>query len=282
MAFNHEVETVFSGSQYKKETNYGTEGTGNATQFVGMNVLPTIVQSKEVNKVQGLAMPTGMKIGEEHSTWEGEGALCTAEMQFFADVISTEPSDPNSFTLYHKEMKSAGCAVSGFSITGDTQTLTGKVSFVGKKVTTGATSTLGNPVMPILFEPQKTKISLNGSELLKVNQWSVDVSGIWDIVNFVDANKQSIAQGEIDGSFSFTMPLDSNAYTYLNNNALNTAVITNTTTIGSSNYTFTIAFDFMFEAPDKPSDTNRVWTIPLKGKIMNKSPKAIEITYTGA
>ena len=169
--------------------------------------------------------------------------------------------------------------VSGFSLQGDTEKIQTGVNFVGKKVQEQSSTITPTVIQPTVYDPMKTTVSLGSGEPSKVNAWSVEVQGLWNIANYIDDTKQNLIQTMGSANFSLTLPLESPALTYLSEKGKKTCTITNET---DTNLGFTISFDFYWQAPDSPSDTNGLWTINLKGTIINKSPSSITITATNS
>lgn len=288
-SLDHEVETVFANSFWKAETSWGTEN-GTAGQgfapFKGFNITPNFIQNKNTIDVQGFTLPLGVMAGVENSEWSGDGWLCYEEMAFFASFISQGKANPNSFTLQHKKLKSTGCVVKGYSITSTPEQMTASLSFVGKTPVTQQNEFDMPTTAPTLhfFEPMKNTVTLtdksaSGSSQLvsKLNAFKFEMADMWAIVNYIDPDygtddsKQSIAQTRASGTFSMTLPMDDNCYGFLHSNSLYHAKIENKTTYGSTIYNFTIDFDFMWNAPSTPSDTDNVWTIELNGAVMNSA-----------
>lgn len=281
--FTHEIETIFSGTSFKKETAWGTEagtvGTG-FSKFYGFDVTPTLNQETKNIEVKGITLPTGVLKGIKWTTWSGSGSLGYKDFALFTDILSGGQMLPNSYTLYHQGMKALGCAVSGFSISGSPMEMTGSVNFVGKDVTTGvstptyATAADGDTVF---FQPDQTRIYIDDTEIQKVNAYEFNIDGIWNIANYINPQYQSIAQDRINGSFSMTIPLNSTAFGYFNDNAVHEVKIENNTVLGDKTYWFTIEFNTMLSTPDSPGDTDRLWTIKCNGAVIHDETKAVNI-----
>ena len=289
MPFEHEIESVFQGSYYKDESAYGTS-TGDAKQFYTMTVSPTL-------EVPGATLPVGMTQGLATSSWTASGQLCWEELPFLSGikptvtsgsisggVVSNTTSEPNSFTLIHRTLQATGCVVSGFKINGDTENIETEVNFIGKGITNDGSVSGVSPLAPTLYVPYQTTVTI-GSAQSKVNSWSLDVSDIWSNVNYLSTSNtplQTVAQKRCSGKFSAVLPYDkAMALGILSDNGVKSVSISNTTTVGSYEYTFTISFKIMFDNAEGPSDTNEVWTLPVNGIIMNDgSNQAITITAT--
>lgn len=300
--FEHEPETIFQSSFYAPETTKFGTAVGSPTSFVTLNITPSFEMERNPIEVQGATLPVGMTQGLATSTWEGEGQMCVEELQFLSGiqptitdhaitggVISDAPSNPNSFTLYHKGFKASACVVSGFKIEGDTKELKTSVSFVGSAAVKDTASTLSfTPTKPTLFVPYNTSVSFYDSSnqlvssIDKVNSFTLEVSDIWSpvsyLVNSNQTRQQTVAQQRVSGSFNCVVPYDDDAIglNLLTNNNTYKVVLSNTT----DSKTFSFTFDIMIGGMEAPSDTDNIWTIPINGVIMNKATKAIDFSYS--
>lgn len=274
--FTHTPETIFAGTRYKHETVYGTENTPTGqgfSKFYGVSVTPTIQQDTKNVEVQGITLATGVLKGAEYSTWEGSGSCAFADFGIIVDINSSGPQQPNSYTLQHFDLKSTGCAVKSYGISGSPLELNMDLGFVGKKVTKGI-ATPTNDVTPegqsVFFEPTNTKIYIDDHLVERVNAFSLSVDGIWDIGNFIDNDKQTILQTRVNGEFTITEPMvNTQTYSVWKGDGVQTVKIVNKTDIGTTRYWFTIEFKVMWQTPDSPGDTDNMWTVQNKATIIH-------------
>lgn len=317
--FPHEKETVFTGSYFANEKTATSGEFGKAPAigagtkpFCSLSVSPQFEKPMNNVNVPGVLFPTAVTRGVETTTWTGQGNLSYEEFEFFSGypfdasgeggVVSDGPSDPNSFTLYHDKLRAVGCAVSSFSINADPEQIQANVTFIGKApeiIADGDSAslynangtkkaTIGKIQSPTLFEPNNTEVvfekdGADYSSPAKLNAWTFELNNLWSNANFINQSQQTIVQTQAEGNFSLTLPLESNAYQYLGEKGVISATISNSTPVGDYNYCFSIQFNFLWQAPESPSDTNGVWTIGLKGTVTNKettnSDRAVVIKF---
>jgi len=276
--WTHTPESVFAGSRYKKEDKYGEEkatvGQG-FSKFFSLSVTPTIQQETKNIEVNGTTLPVGVLKSTEYSEWNGSGAISYADFNVLIDVDSSGPIDPVSYTLQHYDLRSEGCVVKNYTISGSPLDLNMEVGFVGKKITKGV-DTPTNDVTPTgfnkFYEPTNTEIYIDNKLVERVNAFSLSVDGIWTIGNFIDNDYQTILQSRVNGEFDITEPMvNTEDYSvWKPDTGVSSIKIQNETEIDNQKYWFTVEFDVMWQTPSEPSDTDSMWTVQNKATIIHK------------
>ena len=282
MAFAHEIETVFVNSQYSKEDNWGVSKAGNFTKFVTSKITPSIKSERKTELFNNTLLPSVMKNGKEYTEISLEGIASCEELPIIlGDFKSDAPSAPISYTIEHAGIKIPGCVVSGWEISGDTSEIRVNANLIGKKAVKSAPSTGTTPAKISVFDGINTTIKIGGSLVNKVFNWSVSMDDIWSPVYFIGSvEPANVAHVPSSGNFTINVPADDYALGMLGSLDTVPVEITNTQTVNGTTFGFKITFDVRLDEPDTFSDEEGVYAIGLKGKIMNKTGKAVEVVIT--
>lgn len=275
MAFTHENESQFVGSQLGIETAWGTEVP--ATVRLGsVDINPALKRTFVKHKVRGQLFN---QFGAEATKWgehSFEGYPTFEELEYFVkDVVTHQQSDPVSYTLEAGGEKFVGAVIDSWQLEGTQEDIRLSGTMISKnKVATALTSGLSVPTLTPV-PAIGTAITIGGITYTKWIKWSLGVSGLWELAWLGGSETPAnVIQGtDANGSFSLMLEKDATSAGLIDLSGRQAVTIT--MTLGAMSVT--LGATVILEEPDAFEDSDGIYAFTAKGDVYNVSPKSISV-----
>jgi hypothetical protein len=277
MPYTPPTTTQFQKCQLFTETTWGTPVTTSPYLLSATTLTPTVKTASQAFTPLGVTLPTFVSYGQKYTEIKFEGDATYTEIgKFVGSVKSDGASTLAPYTVEAGGLQIPGCAVTGWTLKGDTNSIKLSGTMMGKYPNVAAATSGGSQLAQTPMLADQVAITFGGTTVTGIFDWELSVDKLWDLVYFVGDNAPGgMVQRAAEASFNISFESNATNLAYLEDMETTTAIVV-TITDGATN-TKTFTFDAKLDEPQAFKDNQGVYGYGLKCHILNKATAAIAV-----